>query len=110
VTAEYDRGYAAGRASRDDEFEALQRVADYWYFRAQNPGAPSPEKVLVESIIDGMEVNEERRKKYAELDAAEQELFQRARDLIEIGVEDIEIAKEVGLFLPVVRNLREGVL
>jgi hypothetical protein len=108
--AGYQSGFEAGRASRDEEFEALERVADYWYFRANNPGLKTTEQKIIDSIISGMEANEERRKKYAELDEAERVLFQRARDLIEIGVSDVDVAREVGLFLPIVENLRTGVL
>jgi hypothetical protein len=110
VSAEYDRGYADGRASRDEEFEGLQRQCDYWYFRALNPAAPSPEAKMVNSIIDGMEVNERWAKKRAEMDAEEQERFERAKALIGDGLDDVAIATQVGLFLPIVENLRAGVL
>ena len=106
----YDTGFAAGRASRDEEFEGLQRIADYWYFRAVNPGVPSPEQKIVDSIIDGIEVNERREKVRAELDAVEAALFEEARVLMADGMDDIDIAKKVGLFLPVVANIRAGVL
>lgn len=107
---EYERGFADGVASREAEVEALKRVADDWYFRANNPRSAWPEVKVVQSIIDGMEVNEERAKKYAELDRIEQEKFAEARDLIEQGMEDVAVATTVGLFLPIVKNLRAGVL
>jgi hypothetical protein len=110
MTSDYDRGYADGYAAREAEFEGLQRVADYWYDRALNPSAPSPEKKMVDSIIAGMEANEERRKKYAALDAVEKELFDEARSLLAEGLSDIDVAKRVGLFVPIVENLRAGVL
>jgi hypothetical protein len=106
----YDAGFAAGRASRDEEFEGLQRVADYWYRRALHPSEPSPEQKIVDSIIDGMEVNERRERVRAELDAVEAALFEEARVLMADGMDDIDIAKKVGLFLPVVANIRAGVL
>lgn len=110
VTGEYERGYADGYAAREAEFEGLQRVADYWYFRALNPNAKSPERKMIDSIIDGMEANEERARRWAELDAAEQEAFQRARDLIAEGHSNVDVAMKVGLFLPIVENLRAGKL
>lgn len=110
MSAEYDRGFADGAASRDVEFEALHRVADYWYFRACNPGVKTPDEKVVESIIDGIEVNERWRKKREDLDAAEEVLFEEARVLIAEGMDDIDVAKKVGLFLPIVQNLRAGVL
>jgi len=110
MSVDYDAGFAAGRASRDEEFEALQRVADYWYFRALNPDAKSPEERIVDSIIDGMEINEERRRARERLDAVEAELFDEARALIAEGQDDIAVATKVGLFLPIVQNLRAGVL
>jgi hypothetical protein len=110
MTDEYDRGFAAGRASRDEEFDALQRVVDFWYFRANNPRSEWPEVKMVNSLIDGMEANAERERVRAALDAAEEELFSEARDLIAKGMADIDIAKEVGLFLPIVQNIRAGVL
>jgi hypothetical protein len=110
VTGEYNRGYAAGRASRDAEFDALQRVADYWYLRACNPGMPSPEAKMVNNLIAGQEANEERARKYAELDAIEQAKFAEAEALIAEGYEDIDVATKVGLFLGIVQNLRAGTL
>jgi hypothetical protein len=110
MTGEYDRGYADGYAAREAEFEGLQRVADYWYARALNPSAPSPEKKMVESIIDGMEANEDRRRKYAALDAAEKAMFDEARALLAEGLSDLDVAKKVGLFMPIVKNIRAGVL
>lgn len=110
TTSSSSAEFEAGRASRDEEVEALQRIADYWYARANNPGMKSPEQKIVDSIIDGMEVNERRRKIREELDAAEKELFQQARDLIAEGMDDVTVATTVGLFLPIVENLRAGVL
>jgi hypothetical protein len=111
VSADYDRGFAAGQASRNAEFAALHRVADYWYYRACNPGAPSPEQKVVDSIIAGMEINEERKRKREELDAAEAALFNEARRLLsETDLDDVQIAVKVGLFAPIVTNIRAGVL
>lgn len=111
MTSDYDEGFAAGVASRDAEFEALQHVADYWYFRACNPKAKTADQKIIESIIDGMEVREERRKKRAELDAVEEQMFNHARQLIgETDMTDVQIAVKVGLFAPTVANIRAGVL
>jgi hypothetical protein len=114
VGASYEVGYASGfkdgSASRNAEVEALQRMVDFWYFRANNPRSSWPEVKMVNSLIDGMEANEERARLYAELDRREEELFSRARALIAEGKEDLAIATEVGLFLPIVANLRAGVL
>jgi hypothetical protein len=110
MSADYDRGYAAGRESRDAEFEALEAVADYWYFRANNPGVKTTEQKVIDSIIAGMEVREARMKRHAELDAIEQERFTEARELIAQGMDDVAVATTVGLFLPIVQNLRAGVL
>lgn len=110
MSAEYDSGYEAGRASRDDEVEALQRIADFWYFRANNPRSEWPEVKMINSIVDGMEANEERRKRFAELDAEEQRKFDEARALIAQGLGNIEVATKVGLFVPTVQNIRAGTL
>lgn len=110
TSADYQRGYADGYAAREVEFEGLERVADYWYARALNPNLPSPEQKMVNSIIAGMEANEERARRYAALDAVEKELFDEARALIAEGMSDIDVAKKVGLFVPIVENLRAGVL
>lgn len=110
MTAEFESGFEAGRASRDAEVEALQRVADFWYFRANNPGVKTADEKVVESIIDAMEVNERRRKIRDELDAVEAAMFDEARTLIAEGMDDSEVARKVGLFLPIVENLRAGVL
>jgi hypothetical protein len=110
MSADYDAGFEAGKASRDAEFDALHRVADYWYFRACNPGVKTAEQKVVDSIIAGMEVNERWEKKRQQLDEAEQVLFDQARALIAEGMDDIDVASKVGLFLPVVANIRAGVL
>jgi len=110
MSAEYEAGFAAGHASRDEEFEALQRIADYWYARAVDPNGRSPEQKIVDDIITGMEINEERRRTRERLDAVEAAMFDEARELIDAGLNDIDIAKKVGLFLPVVANIRAGVL
>lgn len=108
---DYARGYAEGYAARDAEVEALQHVADYWYFRACNPNAKTAEEKIVESIIDGMEVRENRRKKYAELDAVEEQKFSQARELIATtDMTDVQIAMQVGLFAPTVANIRTGAI
>lgn len=109
--AEYDAGFEAGRASRDAEFEGLQRLADYWYFRACNPNAKTMDQRIIETIIDGMEVNEERKRKWHELDDIEQMSFNKARDLIRTTDQtDVQIAIACGLFAPTVANIRAGVL
>lgn len=110
MTADYERGFEAGQASMRAEVDAVQRIADYWYFRANNPRAKWPESVMVNSIIEGMEVNEERQRRFAELDAEEQRKFDDARSLIAEGLGDIDIAKKVGLFVPIVENIRAGTL
>lgn len=110
VTDEYNRGYADGYAAREIEFEGLQRQVDYWYLRALNPDVKTPEQKMVESIMDGIEVNEYRARRRAELDAADEERFAEARALIAAGEEDVAIAVKVGLFLPVVQNIRAGAL
>jgi hypothetical protein len=107
---DYDAGFAAGQASRNPEIDALQRIADYWYFRANNPGVKTVEQTVVDSIIDGMEVNERRRKVREELDAVEAALFDEARALIAEGLDDVTVAVKVGLFVPIVANIRAGVL
>lgn len=109
MSTDYERGYAEGYAVREAEFEGLERVADYWYFRALNPTAKSPEQKMVDSIIEGMEVNAERAKRFAELDAEEQAKFEEARSLLP-SMTDIEVAKKVGLLVTVVANLRSGAL
>jgi hypothetical protein len=111
VTSDYERGYAEGYAVREAEFEALSLLADHWYFRACNPTAKTADQKMIESIIEGMDVREERRKKREELDAAEARLFDQARELIaNTDLSDVQIAVQVGLFAPVVANLRAGVL
>jgi hypothetical protein len=107
VSADYDAGFEAGKASRDAEFEALHHVADYWYFRALNPNAKTADQKIVESIIDGMEVREYRAKKRAELDAMEDQMLQSARGMVmTTDMTDIQIAMKVGLFAPTVANIR----
>jgi hypothetical protein len=103
----YDAGFADGKASRDAEVEALNHVADYWYFRACNPGAKTADEQIIDSIIDGMEVRERWEKKRKELDAVEEQMFNQARELImTTGMTDIQIAVKVGLFAPTVGVIR----
>jgi hypothetical protein len=108
VGADYDAGFEAGRASRDAEFEALEAVADYWYFRACNPGVKTADQKIIDSIIAGKEAVERRQAKYKELDALEEAWFNHARQLIsDTDLTDIQIAVKVGLFAPTVAHIRE---
>jgi hypothetical protein len=110
MPSEYDRGYAAGLAARDHEVEGLRRVADYWYARACNPNAKTFEQKVIDSLITGMQENEERDRKRAELDAIDAAKFERARVLIGEGLDDVTIAMQVELFVPTVENIRAGAL
>ncbi len=111
MSADYDAGFEAGKASRDAEVDALQHVADYWYFRACNPGVKTADEKIIDSIIAAKESLEQRRLKYIELDAVEEMAFAGARALIrETDLTDVQIAMKVGLFAPTVANIRAGVL
>ena len=111
TSSDYDRGYADGMAAAQAKIDGLERVADYWYFKANNPGVLTPGERVVASIADGMDAEEERRKRYARLDLIEAKKFSTARRLIADGMtSDVEVAKRSGLFAPTVANIRGGVL
>ncbi len=105
---DYQQGYEDGRRSRDAEVEALERLADDWYFRANNPRSEWPEHLLVKSIEEARAAIESREQRRAELDAIEAEKFDTARMLIDEGEKsDVVIAKKAGLLVTVVANLRK---
>lgn len=108
---DYARGYAEGYAAREQEMMGLEEVANYWYFRANNPGVKTADQKIIDSIIQGIEVREGRAKRFAELDAEEELMFNQARHLIKTtDLTDVQIAVRSGLFAPTVANIRAGVI
>lgn len=105
----YAAGFHDGHDSRDAEVAALHRVADYWYARANNPQLAVDERRALRTLGDGIEENERRARVNARHDAEERALFDRARAMLDEHT-DIDIAVKLGLYLPMVENIRAGVL
>ena len=110
----YRAGYAAGRDFERAEAEArvivAEATADYWYFIARNP---AEQYRIVKAAFTDREIFESRaehQRQQEQWDAQERELIERAKAMIWGGADDIAIAVELGLFLPLVANLRSGVV
>lgn len=108
----YRAGYAAGRAFEAAEADArvivAEATADYWYFIARNP---AEQYRVVKAALTDREIFEnraEQKRKSEEWDAQERELIERAKAMIWGGSDDLAIAVELGLFLPMIAGLRSG--
>jgi hypothetical protein len=110
----YRQGYALGREAGLEEartrIECLELLVDHWYFIANSPGAVAEERQRNLSFIELREIRAERESQRQKWDAEEQMTFDMARTMIDQGRTDREIAVALGLFLPLVANLRTGAL
>jgi hypothetical protein len=110
----YRQGYALGREAGHAEaqvrIECLELLVDHWYYVANNPGAVADERQRNLSFLELREIRAEREAQRLEWDAQEQLTFDMARTMIDQGRTDREIAVALGLFLPLVANLRSGAL
>ena len=106
----YQYGREAGLAEAQTRIECLELLVDHWYFIANNPGAVEEERKRHLSFAELREVRAGREAQRAEWDAQEQMTFDLARTMIDEGRTDREVAVALGLFLPLVANLRAGAL
>jgi len=106
----YTYGREAGLAEAQVRIECLELLVDHWYFVANNPGSVEAERKENLSFVELREIRAEREAQRAEWDAEEQLTFDMARTMIDQGRTDREIAVALGLFLPLVANLRSGAL
>lgn len=110
----FKQGYALGReaglAEMQVRVECLELLVDHWYYIANNPGAVAEERQRNLSFVELREVREQRETQRQEWDAQEQLTFDMARTMIDEGRSDREVAVALGLFLPLVANLRAGAL
>lgn len=108
--AGYKMGHEAGLAEMQVRVECLELLVDHWYFVANNPGSVEAERKYNLSFVELREIRAEREAQRAEWDAQEQLTFDLARGMIDEGRSDRDIAVALGLFLPLVANLRAGAL
>jgi hypothetical protein len=110
----YQQGYSMGReagiAEANVQIECLELLVDHWYYVANNPTAVAEERKRDLSYIELREARAERQAKHREWDENEQQMFDQARTMIDQGHSDRTIAVTLGLFLPLVANLRSGAL
>jgi hypothetical protein len=108
--AGYQMGREAGIAEMQVRLECLELLVDHWYFVANNPGSVEAERKYNLSFIELREIRAEREAQRQEWDAQEQLTFDMARTMIDEGKSDRDVAVALGLFLPLVANLRSGAL
>jgi hypothetical protein len=106
----YQMGREAGLAEAQTRIDHLEDLVDHWYFVANNPGSVEAERKYNLSFIELREARAEREAQRAKWDADEQMTFDLARTMIDEGKTDREVAVSLGLFLPLVANLRAGVV
>ena len=110
----YRLGFAAGRelerAEADERVQVAEATADYWYFIARNP---AEQHRVIKNVLSWREILERRAEQEQlrqQWDAQEQALIEQAAAMIWAGKSDLEIAVELGLFLPMVASTRDGSL
>jgi hypothetical protein len=106
----YQMGREAGIAEMQVRLECLELLVDHWYFVANNPGAVEAERKHNLSFLELIEVRAEREAQRQEWDRRDELTYDMARTMIDAGKTDREIAVSLGLFLPLVANLRAGVV
>lgn len=106
----YGLGREAGIAESQVRIECLELLVDHWYYIANNPGAVEEERKRNLSFVELREIREQRELQRQQWDAQEQLTFDMARTMIDEGRSDREIAMALGLFMPLIANLRAGAL
>jgi hypothetical protein len=106
----YEMGREAGIAEAQVRIECLELLVDHWYYVANNPGAVADERQHNLSFLELREIRAERETQRLQWDTEEQLTFDMARTMIDQGRTDREIAVALGLFIPLVANLRSGAL
>jgi hypothetical protein len=110
----FKQGYDFGREAALEEarvrIECLELLVDHWYWVANNPGVVAEERKRSLSFVELREIRAERAAQRQEWDTQEQLTFDLARGMIDKGHSDREVAVTLGLYLPIVANLRAGAL
>lgn len=106
----YNLGREAGLAEAEARIACLELLADHWYAVAHNPGLVDEERKYNVSFLELNEARAEREAQRQEWDRQEELTFDMARGMIDQGHNDRDIAVALGLFLPIVANLRAGVV
>jgi len=107
-------GFTIGRQAGHEDLEpALVQAeadADYWYFLAHNPAEKDRISRQTLAHLDGLAQRQQDEAARAKWAADEQAAIDRAQQMIWAGADDVAIAVETGLFLPMVANIRAGVI
>lgn len=110
----FQQGYQLGREAAAADAAAiiahLEHVADYWYFVANNPTAATEARRQLTSYIALREAREDAARQRARWDEEERALIEEARALVAAGKDDLAVALALGLFVPLVANIRAGAL
>jgi len=106
----YGLGREAGLAEAQVRIECLELLVDHWYFIANNPGAVEEERKHNLTFLELAEARAERATQVQEWNRQEELTFDLARGMIDEGRSDRDIAVALGLFMPLVANLRAGAL
>jgi hypothetical protein len=106
----FELGRKTGLEDAQTRIEIAEMQADLWYFVAHNPGALAEEKRLAASFTELWEARAETEQRLRRWDADEQLRFDQARAMLAEGMDPVEVAIHLELFLPIVENLKAGVL
>jgi hypothetical protein len=102
-------GRECGRADAQALVDVAQMEADYWYYVANNPGAVEAERRQHVSYLELAEARAETLQRQRWWDELDHQRLDEARGML-ADHDDLTIAVTLGLFLPMVSNLRAGVL
>jgi len=106
----FELGRKTGIADAQARIDIAEMQADRWYFIANNPGALAEEKRQATSFLELWEARAEGARRMKQWDDEEQLRFDQARAMLAEGVDPVEVAVHLELFLPIVENLQAGVL
>jgi len=106
----FDLGREAGTADAQARIDIAEMQADLWYFIANNPGALAEEKRQATSNLELWEARAEGARRMKQWDDEERLRFDQARAMLNEGVDPLEVATHLELYLPIVENLKAGTL
>lgn len=106
----FELGRKVGYEDAQAQVDIAEMTADYWYFIANNPGAIAEEKRQHLSFVELWEVRAEQQRRRQQWDEDEQHRFDQARAMLNEGMDPVDVAAHLELFIPIVRNIQAGVL
>jgi hypothetical protein len=106
----FELGRKTGLADAQARIDTAEMQADLWYFIANNPGALAEEKRQATSYLELWEARAETDQRMRAWDADEQLRFDQARAMLTAGMDPVDVAVHLELYLPIVENLKADAL